>query len=166
MTAEMSASRVVARDAAQTFELVLPMPLNLLFVHWYGPIPPIRSTEGPVPWQAVGQRRRVNLVGPGWMTETLTEVEPPDHFSYRLENIHGPMSGLVAAVDGRWSFTPAPADSEDHTLVTWTWRVTPRTLTRGLLPAFARLWTGYADRVLLTLDELLGEHDPTSGAEK
>jgi hypothetical protein len=151
MTLELTASRVVDGDVDRTFSLVLPMPLEQLFVRWYGPLPPIRSTDGPLPWQTPGQQRRVDLVGPGSMSETLTEVEPPHHFSYRLDDIHGPMKGLIAAVDGRWAFAPHGAGTE----ITWSWSVTPRPATRWLLPVFGRFWQGYADRALQQLDALL-----------
>ena len=150
---EMAASRVVAGDVDQIFARVLPMRLDQLFAHWYGPIPPVRSTAGPTLWGTLGQQRRVNFAGPGWVTETLTEIVPPHHFSYRLTDVHGPMRTLIAAVDGSWAFAQAGAGTE----VTWLWRVTPRRYTRLLLPAFAWLWQGYANRVLLTLDLLLRE---------
>jgi len=121
VTLELTASRVVDGDVDATFSRVLPMPLEQLFVRWYGPLPPIRATEGPLPWQTPGQQRRVDLAGPGSMRETLTEVEPPHHFSYRLDDIRGPMEGLIAAVDGRWAFAPNGAG----TTITWSWSVSP-----------------------------------------
>lgn len=153
VTREMAASRVVAGDVEQIFSRVLPMRLDRIFAHWHGPIPPVRSTWGPEPWRTPGQRRKVNFVGPGWLTETLTEVEFPIHFDYRLDDIHGPMSGLIATVEGRWEFAQVTGGSK----VTWSWRVTPRRRTQWLLPAFAWLWQGYANRALLTLDRILHE---------
>lgn len=151
MTLEMSASRTVPGEVAETFARVLPMPLPVIFTRWHGPLPPIRSTEGPEPWQTAGQQRRVNLVGPGWMQETLLDVDPPDHFAYRLDQIHGPMRLLVGGVHGRWAFAP----DGPGTRVTWTWRVTGRPATRWLLPTFARLWQGYAAKVLQDLERQL-----------
>ena len=153
MTVEMAASRTVDGDVATTFDLVMPLRLEQLFTRWRGPIPPIRSTRGPARWQTAGQQRRVDLIGPGWMIETLTEVDPPHHFSYRLDGIHGPMRALIATVDGRWSFAPDAGGTE----ITWSWRVTPRTPTRWLLPTFARFWRGYADVALRNLEEILRE---------
>lgn len=151
MTVEMSASRTVPGGVAETFARVLPLPLPLIFRRWHGPLPPIRSTEGPERWQTTGQQRRVNLVGPGWMQETLLEVEPPDHFAYRLDRIHGPMRALVDTVHGRWSF----AQDGTGTRVTWAWQVTGFPATRWLLPAFAHLWHGYAAKVLHDLQREL-----------
>lgn len=161
VTLELSASRTVHGDVDRTFRSVLPMPLEQLFVSWYGPLPPIRGTEGPLPWQTPGQQRRVDLVGPGRMHETLTAVEPPHQFSYRLDRIHGPMTGLIASVDGRWAFAPNGAG----TTITWSWSVTPRSATRWLLPVFGRFWRGYADRALRRIDELLvsGPGGPGTG---
>jgi hypothetical protein len=154
MTEKMSASRTVPGEAAETFAWVLPMPLPTIFTRWHGPLPPIRSTEGPEPWQSPGQQRRVNLVGPGWMRETLLEVAPPHHFDYRLDQIHGPMRALVAGVVGQWAFAP----DGDGTRVTWSWVVTGRAATSWLLPTFARLWQGYAAKVLHDLEQRLGDH--------
>lgn len=159
MTLELTASRIVDVDVDVTFCRVLPMPLEQLFVRWYGPLPPIRATAGPVPWQTPGQQRTVDLVGPGSMHETLTGVEPPHHFSYRLDGIQGPMRALIASVEGRWSFAP----SGDGTRITWSWSVTPRVATRWLLPVFGRFWQGYADRVLWRLDQLLVSGPDGSG---
>ena len=161
MTLELTASRTVDGDVARTFDRVLPLPLEQLFVRWYGPLPPIRSTAGPVPWQTPGQQRTVDLVGPGSMHETLTEVEPPHQFSYRLDGIRGPMKGLIATVDGRWAFAPSDAG----TTITWSWSVTPRTATRWLLPVFGLFWQGYADRALRQLERLLvsGPGEPGTG---
>lgn len=156
MTREMAASREVAGDVERTFGLVLALPLEELFTRWFGPIPPIHSTEGPDPWQTPGQQRRVDLVGPGSMTETLTAVDPPHHFSYRLDGVRGPMSALIATVEGRWSFTPAGPG----TTITWSWSVAPRTGMGWVLPAFALLWRGYANRALLSLDRVLHEAGP------
>lgn len=147
---------MVAGDVGRTFSRVLPMPLETLFSRWHGPIPPVRSTSGPHPWQTPGQQRRVNLAGPGWMTESLTQVEPPHRFSYRLTGVHGPMSLLIASVDGRWDFAPSGAGTQ----ITWSWVVTARTQTRWLLPTFARLWRGYAEQVLLNLDRILSTPEP------
>jgi hypothetical protein len=151
MTFEMAASRIVPTEVETTFGRVLPMPLEDLFTRWRGPIPPIRSTSGPDAWQTPGQRRTVNLVGPGWMTETLTLVDPPHSFSYRLDDIHGPMRALVAEVHGRWSFAPVAGG----TTITWSWDVTARPRTRWLLPTFARFWRGYADQALGRIEEAL-----------
>lgn len=149
----MAASRIVAGDVERTFDRVLPMPIETIFVRWQGPLPPVRSTEGPVPWQQPGQQRRVNLVGPGWMIETLTEVERPHQFSYRLGQIHGPMRALIATVEGRWAFRATAGGTE----ITWSWAVTPRAPLRWLLPVFTRFWRGYAEQALRSLDRQLRE---------
>jgi hypothetical protein len=151
VTSELSASRTVDLDVDSTFARVLPMPLEELFVSWYGPLPPIRGTRGPQPWQTPGQRRTVELVGPGSMAETLTEVDPPHQFSYRLGDIRGPMKGLISSVEGRWSFAPRGSG----TAITWSWNVTAHRATRWILPLFGRFWRGYADLALRRLDEVL-----------
>ncbi len=141
----------MSADSSQVFEALLPMPLELVFVHWHGPLPPVRSTVGPEPWRTPGQQRRVVLAGPGWMVETLTEVDPPNGFSYHLDQVHGPMRALIASVEGRWMFE----SGSFGTKITWTWTATPRAAARWLMPAFARLWTGYANKTLGHLEKIL-----------
>ncbi len=153
MARDLTAARIVAGDLGRVFEQTLQLPLAELFVHWYGPLPPVRSTDGPVPWGSPGQQRTVHLVGPGSFAETLIEVSAPHRFGYRLDDIRGPMSGLVAQVAGRWEFA---ADSTGTT-VTWSWTVTAKNRMDRLLPAFAWFWKGYAERVLRTLDEVLSD---------
>jgi hypothetical protein len=155
MARDLTAARIVAGDLGRVFEQTLQLPLAELFVHWNGPLPPVRSTDGPVPWGSPGQRRTVDLVGPGRFTETLTEVVAPIHFGYRLDDIRGPMRGLVARVAGRWEFAAEPTGTK----ITWAWTVTAKNRMGWVLPAFAWFWNGYAERALRTLDDVLRDRD-------
>ena len=60
---------------------------------------------------------------------------------------------MVDHVEGQWLFTPAGTG----TMVTWRWEVYPKSgLAGAAMPAFARLWRGFARVSLETLsDELL-----------
>lgn len=148
----MSCSRTYPMTGADAFDAVLAMPLDQLFNRWYGPIPSIRATEGPSDWGTVGQARTVLLSGGGSMREKLTRVDRPDAFGYTLSDVKGPMKPLAASVDGLWSFDPVGTG----TRVTWRWTVTPGSgIGARALPAFARVWHGYAKRALDRIEEVL-----------
>jgi Polyketide cyclase / dehydrase and lipid transport len=146
-------SRVVPVPADEAFRRTLPAPLPTLFRRWHGPIPPVKGVrEQTGAWDAAGQTRRVRLAGGATMREELTSVDPPRSFGYRLTDLTGPMALLVDHVVGEWIFAPAGGGTE----ITWRWDIYPRSaLTSRALPAFGRLWKGYARRALLDLSEML-----------
>lgn len=146
-------SREIPIDVQQAFDGTLPMPLPTLFRRWYGPIPPINEVlDQTGEWHAVGQTRTVKLTGGGSMREELTHVDPPHAFGYLLSQIRGPLSPLVSSVAGEWLFAPAAGG----TTVTWRWTIHPRSrLTALALPAFGRVWLGYARQALEELQHLL-----------
>lgn len=134
------------------FDRVLPMPLNQIFAGWYGPFPPIRRTEQVDPWGTVGQQRRIVFVGPGDVRETLVAVTRPHSFGYELTDPSGPLALLIATVNGRWDFDPAPLGVR----VTWSWQVHARNrAARAFLPLVAFFWRGYARAGLARLELLL-----------
>jgi hypothetical protein len=149
----MSYSQSFAPAPGEAFDKVLPMHLPELFSRRYGPIPPIRSVEGPVgTWGQVGQSRTLRLKGGGSMREELTRVDRPGAFGYRITRVTGPMSPLCSYIDGIWSFD---AD-RTGTRITWQWTVHPRSAVAApVLPAFARLWRGYARQSFERLAEFL-----------
>lgn len=150
----LTASRAYPISVGRAFDLVLPMPLPVLFARRYGPVPPVVATEQVGTWGVVGQQRRVILQGPGAMLETLTEIDRPHRFSYVLEELTGPLALLVHHARGSWAFTSAGTG----TRITWSWEVTPRgAVGRAAMPAFGRWWAGYADRALATLERHLVE---------
>lgn len=150
-TLELSRSRTYPVATTEAFDAVIPMPLENLFCHWFGPIPPVRSTDETAPWGTPGQQRRVELVGTGTMNETLTEVDRPDHFAYRLTGIEGPMAALVSTIEGRWDFDRAGTG----TRITWTWTMSLRTAGRAMARPLGWSWNGYARRALEELEYLL-----------
>ena len=149
----LAASRTYPATVEHAFDVVLPMPLPELFRHRYGPLPPIRSAEGfTEPWGTVGQTRRITLSDGGTLLETLTHVERPSGFGYRVDSITGAMKPLVASIEGSWSFAPAGTGVR----VTWAWDVEPASTVAGyLMPVFGRLWRGYARQALENLEEPL-----------
>lgn len=74
------------------------------------------------------------------------------------------MKPPVSAIDGRRSFDPAGTG----TLITWAWELTPTGAGRLVLPAFARMWGGYARQALEEVESVLcddraGRHDGSPG---
>ncbi|BBZ41193.1 SRPBCC family protein [Mycobacterium conspicuum] len=146
-------SRAIPVAVEDAFNRTLPLPLPVLFSHWYGPIAPIKAVRDQTgEWDRAGQTRTVTMVGGGCMREELTSVDPPRSFGYTLSSIKGPLAALVGSIDGTWSFTVAGTG----TTVTWQWILHPKSaLTAPALPLLGRIWQGYARRALATLSELL-----------
>ena len=63
MTNLLRASRTVALKPTSAFDAVLPMPLPELFRHWYGPIPPVRSTNERSTWGEIRGPMAALIVG-------------------------------------------------------------------------------------------------------
>jgi hypothetical protein len=85
------------------------------------------------------------------MREFLTEVDAPHSFSYRLNEISGPMRPLVDSIDGRWEFGAYGTG----TLITWRWILHPKSLGTGALHPIVWMWRGYARQALELLSEEL-----------
>ena len=149
-----SVSRTVPVPVEEAFGRVLAAPLPVLFSRRYGPLPPVRETRGPDSWDSAGLARTVVTSDGGTMREELTAVERPSSFRYRISEVTGPMKPLASSVDGEWSFVPAGTGVR----VTWTWTVYPASRPAALaLPAFGRLWRGYARQALEEVERLLVE---------
>jgi len=150
----MEQSRAIPVDVDTAFRRTLPMPLPTLFSRWYGPISPVKDVRGQGgEWGTAGQTRTVVQVGGGSMREELTVVDAPNVFGYTLSDVTGPLAPLVDHIDGEWRFAPVGTGTE----VTWRWAVHPKSAAAALaMPAFARLWRGFARQALEQLSaELL-----------
>ncbi|MEO8750231.1 SRPBCC family protein [Dermatophilaceae bacterium Sec6.4] len=150
----VSASRAIPLGLDETFQRTLTAPLSQLFSRRYGVLPVIRSTTGFIePWgSAVGQSRTIRTADGGSMLETLLQVDAPRSFAYQLGSITGPMVVLAASVEGTWSFEPVGTG----TRVTWSWTVRAANGVGALaLPAFGRMWRGYARQALEELERAL-----------
>lgn len=145
-------SGVVAAPPETVFEAALSLPLPRLYSRRYGPMPPIvdvREQQGP--WTTPGQTRVLVTADGGSMREEMLTLQRPHRFSNRLTVLGGPFRPLVATVEEVWSFRPVGTGTE----ATWEWNLYARSAaTRLLTPLVARLWRGYADRVL---DQLAAE---------
>ncbi|GAA1138145.1 SRPBCC family protein [Nocardioides aquiterrae] len=152
MPVELTASRTYPAGVARTFDTALSLPLPYLFAHRYAAIPPVTQVRDQGAWTTVGETRTIVLGDGGTILETLTEVERPDTFAYRLTDITGPMKLLATSVDGRFRFERAGTGVR----VTWSWSVHPRgRLGRAAMPVFARMWRPYARIALERLEDVL-----------
>jgi hypothetical protein len=149
----MSCSRSYPVTVDEGFEAVIHTPLVGLFDRRYGPLPSIRAVEGQDGvWGTVGQTRTVRLTGGGSMHEELLTVEAPSRFTYVLSNVTGAMKPLASHIDGLWSFDPVGTGVR----ITWQWTLHPASALVGpVLPAFRRLWSGYARQTLARIEDLL-----------
>ena len=137
---------------ARAFDAVLPLPLTTLFSRRYAALPAIREVRDQVgDWGAVGQTRTIVLADRGTMRETLTSVTPGTSFGYDIEPRTGPLKPLVAGAEGLWAFAAAG----DGVEVSWHWSVTPTRAGSLVMPAFARMWQGYARQALEEIEVAL-----------
>jgi hypothetical protein len=153
MTLQLERARTFPVDVDRAFEVVLATPLPELFSRRYAAIPPIREVRDQQgPWATVGQTRTIRLADGGSLRETLTSVDRPRSFGYRLTEVTGPMKPLVTEIEGAWRFTPAGTGVQ----ITWAWTVHPRgTPGRLAMPVFARMWQGYARQAMEQIERLL-----------
>jgi hypothetical protein len=150
-------SAVLPLTLAASYERTVVAPLPELFDTRHLALPAVAEvtdqTGGPWGSAGPGQSRTIHLADGGRLTETLTVVEAPHRFGYRIDVTRGPLRPLVSHVDGLWEFT---ALTPDATTVTWSWTLHPRSpLTAVPVRAVATMWPGYARRALLGLELLL-----------
>lgn len=153
MALRLSASRTYPAGVARSFDTTLAMPLPFLFAHRYAAIPPVKQVVlDQEAWDAAGCTRTIVLGDGGTIHETLTEVDRPHLFAYRLTDLTGPMSLLASSVDGRFTFEQAGTGVR----ITWSWVVHPNgRLGRAAMPVFARMWNPYARIALARLEDVL-----------
>jgi Polyketide cyclase / dehydrase and lipid transport len=149
----VESSRTVPVAQEQTFDVVLPEPLTGLFSRRYLVFPPIREVRDQAgQWGTVGQSRTIVLSDGGTLRETLTSVERPSSFGYRIDQIRGPMKPLVSGIKGRWGFEPSGTGCR----ITWSWTIQPTNgATARLLPLLGRMWQGYARQALEEAERIL-----------
>jgi hypothetical protein len=152
---ELASSRTYPVGVARAFDTVLPHPLTELFSRRYAVLPPIRQVrdqDGEWGSGGVGQTRTIVLADRSSMRETLTSLDRPGAFGYHLDQLHGPLRPLASSIDGRWTFDKVGTGVR----VTWAWTVHPSSSAAALLmPAFARMWQGYARQALEEIETQL-----------
>ena len=114
------AHTTVAPDRA--FALVAPIDLPSI-LRKSGPLPGVAEVrEQSGPWDATGRTRLIVLTDRSTMRETLIEYDAGHSFAYRLSDLTGLLSGVVAGVRGEWSFTPDGSGA----IIRWTWELVPK----------------------------------------
>ena len=135
------------------FDRLMNVRLTDVFNRRYAALPAVTDvTDQPDGWGVVGQTRMIVLADGGRLRETLTDIERPHSFAYRLDGIEGPLRHFVHTIDGVWTITPQDGGSR----IGWAWtfypKASPARLTTSVI---GRMWTGYADRALIELEAIL-----------
>jgi Polyketide cyclase / dehydrase and lipid transport len=154
MVIRVAESRTVAVPLEAAYDGTLKVPLPDIFGHRHLAIPPVvRVEDQDGEWgREVGQTRTIRTSDRGALHETLRELDRPQRFGYRIDQVRGPMRPLVRHLDGAWSFAP----DGTGTRVTWSWEITPTSaLTRPIVVLVGRMWHGYARHALATLESIL-----------
>ena len=153
MVVRVAESRAVAVPVEEAYDATIVVPLPDIFHRRHLALPPVVRVDQAGEWGVeTGQTRTVRTSDGGAMRETLTELDRPSRFGYRIDQIRGPMRTLVRHLDGRWTFEPAG----EGTTITWSWEMTPTSaLTAPLVRVVGRMWHEYARQALTTLEEIL-----------
>src|SRR4051794_31233422 len=153
MALQLAASRTYPVPFERAFDELLTTPLPELFARRYAALPPIREVRDQTgEWGTVGQTRTIVLADRGTLRETLVSVDRPRSFGYRISDVTGPMKPLASSIDGLWTVEEAGTGVR----ITWAWTLHPASAAAGLLmPAFARMWRGYARQALDELEPIL-----------
>ena len=154
MTTRVEESRTVAVPLEAAYDETIVVPLPDIFGHRHLAMPPVVRVEGQDgAWgRTLGQTRTIRTSDRGALRETLTELDRPHRFGYRIDRVRGPMRPLVRHLDGAWAFEPDGAG----TRITWSWEITPTSpLTAPVVALVGRMWHGYARQALGTLESIL-----------
>lgn len=135
----------VSIDPATAFARIAAIDLPRAFVG-YGPLPAVIGIEGTSVWQSVGQRRTLRLADGSSAVETLTSIETPSQFAYRVDRYSSILRLLVDHAQAQWRFVD-DADSGGCQMI-WQYRYVPRHwLAAPLVWLITHtLWRGYMRR--------------------
>lgn len=144
---------MVSIEPEVAFGRLMDAPLTEVFARRYAAFPAVADvTDQPEGWGTVGQTRTIVLADGARLCETLTHVERPHTFAYRLDAVEGPLRHLVRSIDGAWTLTAHGGG----TRIGWAWTFHPKTSPARLTTSvLGRMWMGYADRALQQLDAIL-----------
>jgi hypothetical protein len=129
-----------------TFDVIVPIDLSTIFKRWlFIPgVEGVRDQSGP--WDTAGQTRTVLLSDGTSAAESLTSVNRPEGFSYRVGPFPRPLGLLANSANGSWTFT---SKAKGVTAIRWTYSFQPAP-GRAWLVRFiiAPAWRRYAQRGL------------------
>jgi hypothetical protein len=154
MVVRVAESRTVPVALEAAYAATATVPLPEVFRHRHLALPPVSQVDDQDgEWaRVVGQTRTIRTSDGGSMHETLTVIDAPHRFAYRIDQISGPMGRLVRLLDGEWTFVAAGSG----TTITWSWELTPTSaLTRPIVGLVGLMWHGYARKALATLEGIL-----------
>ena len=136
-----------AKCPAETaFDVIAPIDLSSILEGWLlvPGVDGVRDQTGA--WDAAGQTRTVLLSDGSEVEETLTSVERPKSFGYRVGPLPGPLGLLAGFATGEWVFKPVSAKSTD---ISWTYSFEVDLIRHMAVRLIvAPMWRGYADRAL------------------
>jgi hypothetical protein len=149
----VEASRIISVEPDVAFDRLMNVRLTDVFNRRYAALPAVTDvTDQPDDWGLVGQTRTIVLADGGRLHETLTDIERPHRFAYRLDGIEGPLRHFVHTIDGVWTIAAEDGGSR----IAWAWtfypKASPARLTTSVI---GRMWMGYADRALMELEAIL-----------
>ncbi len=149
----VEASRTVSVDPETAFHRLLGARLTDIFRRRYAAFPAVVDVTGqPDDWGVVGQTRTIVLTDGARLRETLTDVDPTSSFSYRLDELEGPLRHFVQTIDGLWTTTP----HEGGTRISWSWTFYPKAAPARLTTnVIGRMWAGYAERALAEVEQVV-----------
>lgn len=128
-------------DPRQTFDIVVPLDLSLVFKGWGGIFPGVRGADNQTgEWDHAGASRNPNLTDGSTAVETLVEYTAGTSFAYELVGFTNILGRLVHGVRGEWTFSP----DGFGTLIRWCYEFKPRRRRTLIVRHFlAPLWARY-----------------------
>lgn len=116
-------TRTIARPIGETFKYVVPVDVTHIFPR-QGDMPGNVSTTVTTEWgKYVGQTRDTTADDGSSFHETLTTLDPPRSFGYKVENLTSPaMKGVVERIEGAWEFAD---NGNDTTSIDWFYVLIP-----------------------------------------
>ncbi len=140
----MTANAIASQEV--TFDVIVPIDLSTMFKRWlFIPgVAGVRDQSGP--WDTAGRTRTVLLSDGTSAAESLTSVDRPNGFSYRVGPFPRPLGLLATDAVGTWTFT---SKGDEVTSISWTYSFQPAP-GRGWLVrlVIAPAWRRYAQRGL------------------
>jgi hypothetical protein len=109
---------VINANIEEVFSLTLPIDLTVIFKR-YLLIPAVVKTVPPAGnrWNRAGLERKVFLADGNTAREILTDVEPPNFFSYKVFDVSNFIGNFAEYAIGEWHFEKL----NSSTIVSWTY---------------------------------------------